>query len=111
MVRAHLPACPSPQGFRVKEGDRVGAMALNHHRHLENIFATVGTGAISHPINIRLSLDHIGYVITHAEDCVIFVDEILLPLVELLYDRIKPAVKNLSICPISRACPRPRSSL
>ncbi len=78
----------------VKEGDRVGAMALNHHRHLENIFATVGIGAISHPINIRLSLDHIGYVITHAEDYVIFFDEILLPLVELLYDRIKPAVKK-----------------
>src|SRR4030042_6961701 len=78
----------------VKEGDRVGAMALNHHRHLENIFATVSPGGISPPINIRLSFDHIAYVITHAEDQVIFFDEILLPLVELLYDRIKPAVKK-----------------
>ncbi|MEW6187372.1 MAG: long-chain-fatty-acid--CoA ligase [Thermodesulfobacteriota bacterium] len=78
----------------VKTGDRVGAMAMNHHRHLENIFASICTGAISHPVNIRLSLDHMGYVITHAEDEVMFFDEMLLPLVELLYDRIKPAVKK-----------------
>ena len=78
----------------VKEGDRVGTMALNHHRHLENIFATCCTGAISHPINIRLSLEHMTYVITHAEDNVIFFDEVLLPFVEMLYDQIKPAVKK-----------------
>jgi acyl-CoA synthetase (AMP-forming)/AMP-acid ligase II len=78
----------------VKEGDRVGTMALNHHRHLENIFATVCTGAISHPINVRLSLEHMTYVINHAEDHVIFFDEILLPFVEMLYDQIKGSVKK-----------------
>ncbi|MBN1664517.1 MAG: long-chain-fatty-acid--CoA ligase [Deltaproteobacteria bacterium] len=78
----------------VKEGDRVGTMALNHHRHLENIFATVCTGAISHPINIRLSLEHMTYVIKHAEDTVIFFDEVLMPFVELLYDQIKGSVKK-----------------
>lgn len=78
----------------IKEGDRVGTMALNHHRHLENIFAAVGIGAISHPINIRLSLEHMTYVIKHAEDAVIFFDEVLMPFVELLYDQIKGSVKK-----------------
>jgi len=77
----------------VEVGDRVAAMALNHHWHMENIYATVCTGAISHPINIRLSLDHMAYTINHAEDKIIFFDEDIKPLVEILYDRIKDHVK------------------
>jgi acyl-CoA synthetase (AMP-forming)/AMP-acid ligase II len=75
-------------------GDRVATMALNHHRHLETIYATTCTGAVSHPINVRLSLDHIAYTITHAEDKIIFFDDVILPLVEALYDKIKPTVKK-----------------
>ncbi len=77
-----------------KPGDRIAAMALNHHRHLELIYATVCTGAVSHPINIRLSPDHIVHTITHAEDAVIFVDDLILPLLDMIYDRIKPVVKK-----------------
>ena len=77
----------------VKTGDRVATMALNHHWHMEAIYASICIGAISHPINIRLSLDHMAYTITHAEDKIIFVDEDILPLVELLYDRIKDSVE------------------
>jgi len=77
----------------VKTGDRIATMALNHHWHMENIYATICTGAISHPINIRLSLDHMAYTINHAEDKIIFFDEDIKPLVELLYDRIKDNVE------------------
>ncbi len=75
-------------------GDRVATMALNHHRHLELVYAVSCIGAVAHPINIRLSLDHIVYTINHAEDEIIFVDDIILPLVEVIYDRIKPTVKK-----------------
>jgi len=75
-------------------GDRLGAMALNHHRHLELINAASCIGAVSHPINIRLSLDHIVYTINHAEDEVIFVDDVIMPLLEQIYDRIKSTVKT-----------------
>ncbi|MEW6185943.1 MAG: long-chain-fatty-acid--CoA ligase [Thermodesulfobacteriota bacterium] len=78
----------------VQEGDRIATMALNHHRHMEIIYASICTGAVSHPINIRLSLDHMAFTITHAEDLIIFFDDLLLPLVEILYDRIKPSVKK-----------------
>ena len=77
----------------IKTGDRVATMALNHHWHVENIFASICSGAISHPINIRLSMDHMAYTINHAEDKVIFFDEDIKPLVEALYDRIKDSVK------------------
>lgn len=75
-------------------GDRIAAMALNHNQHLELIYATVGMGAVSHPINIRLSLEHIAYTINHAEDAIVFVDDIILPLVDMLYDQIKNTVKK-----------------
>jgi len=75
-------------------GDRVATMALNHHRHLELVYAVSCIGAVAHPINIRLSLDHIVYTINHAEDKIIFVDDIILPLVEAIYDRIKPTVEK-----------------
>ncbi|MBN1381817.1 MAG: long-chain-fatty-acid--CoA ligase [Deltaproteobacteria bacterium] len=77
----------------VKEGDRIATMALNHHWHMENIYATICSGAISHPINIRLSLEHMIYTINHAEDKIIFFDNDIKPLVEALYDRIKDTVK------------------
>jgi fatty-acyl-CoA synthase len=75
-------------------GSRLGAMALNHHRHLELIFAGSCIGAVSHPINIRLSLDHMVYTINHAEDEIMFVDDVIMPLLEQIYDRIKSTVKT-----------------
>lgn len=81
------------QGLGVKPGDRIATMALNHHWHMETIYATICTGAISHPINVRLSLDHMAYTISHAEDKVIFFDRDILPLVEALYDRIKDKIE------------------
>lgn len=73
----------------VEEGDRVGTLAWNHHRHLELYFAAPGMGAVLHTINIRLSPEHIIYIINHAEDKVLFVDEDIWPLVEQIKDHLK----------------------
>ena len=75
-------------------GDRVATMANSHHYHLELYFAVSCSGAVLHPVNIRLSLDHIVYTITHAKDKVIFFDDTLLPMVESIYDRIKDTVEK-----------------
>ncbi|MEK5520701.1 long-chain fatty acid--CoA ligase [Heyndrickxia sp. FSL W8-0423] len=72
----------------VKKGDRVGTLAWNHHRHLEIYFAAPGIGAVLHTINLRLSPEHISYIINHAEDEVLFVDEDILPLVEMVKDSL-----------------------
>lgn len=74
-------------------GDRIGAMALNHHRHLELIYAGTCLGAVSHPINVFLSREHMIHTIKHAEDKLIFVDDTIMPLLELIYDEIKGTVK------------------
>ncbi|MFB6468772.1 long-chain fatty acid--CoA ligase [Cytobacillus sp. Hz8] len=72
----------------VQRGDRVGTFAWNHHRHLEAYFAAPGMGAVLHTVNIRLSPEHISYIVNHAEDKVLLIDEDLLPLIERVKDEL-----------------------
>ncbi|MEN1934141.1 long-chain fatty acid--CoA ligase [Paenibacillus sp. 102] len=72
----------------IKEGERVGTLAWNHHRHVEAYFAIPGIGSVLHTINIRLSAQHISYIIGHAEDRILLVDEDLIPLVEKIKDEL-----------------------
>ncbi|MBU8906489.1 long-chain fatty acid--CoA ligase [Desertibacillus haloalkaliphilus] len=76
----------------VEKGDRVGTLAWNHHRHLESYFAIPGIGAVLHTINIRLSQEHITYIVNHAKDKVLLIDEDILPLIEAVKNQI-PSVK------------------
>ncbi len=72
----------------VEKGDRVGTFAWNHHRHLEAYFAAPSMGAVLHTINIRLSPEHLTYIINHAEDKVLLIDIDLLPLIERVKDEL-----------------------
>lgn len=58
----------------VKDGDRIGTLGWNTHRHLESWYAISGQGAICHTINPRLFPEQMEYIINHAEDRLIFVD-------------------------------------
>lgn len=80
----------------VKTGDRVGTLAWNDHRHLEAYFAIPSIGAVLHTINIRLSDEHLIYIINNAEDKVLLVDEGLLPIVEKIKDSI-PTVEHIIV--------------
>lgn len=73
----------------VGRGDKVGTFAWNHHRHLESYFAAPGMGAVLHTINIRLSAEHIAYIINHSEDKVLLIDEDLVPLIEHVQEQLK----------------------
>ncbi|WP_404452141.1 long-chain fatty acid--CoA ligase [Virgibacillus necropolis] len=77
------------ESLGVKKGDRVGTLAWNHHRHLEAYFAIPSMGAVLHTINIRLSKEHLSYIINHAEDKVLLVDADLLPLLENIKDELE----------------------
>src|SRR5690625_734491 len=72
-----------------QKGDRVGTLAWNHHRHLELYFAAPGMGSVLHTINIRLSPEHIIYIINHAEDKILFIDEDVLTLIENIQTEVK----------------------
>ncbi len=66
----------------IREGDRVATLCWNHYQHLETYFAVPCMGAVIHPLNLRLSADDLGYIVNHAEDRIIIVDQVLLPLFE-----------------------------
>lgn len=65
----------------MERGMKVGTFAWNHHRHLEAYFAVPCAGAVPHMINIRLAPEHIAYVINHAEDEILLIDDNLVPLI------------------------------
>jgi fatty-acyl-CoA synthase len=62
----------------VGRGDRVGTFGWNTHRHLELYLGVPSSGAVLHTVNIRLFPEQICYIVDHAEDRVLFVDESLL---------------------------------
>jgi fatty-acyl-CoA synthase len=68
----------------VEQGDRVGTFAWNNQRHFELYFAIPCVGAVLHTLNIRLFEEQLIYIVNHAEDKVIFVDDSLVPVLEKL---------------------------
>lgn len=68
----------------VREGDRVGTLLRNTQEHLELYLAVPCVGAVLHTINVRLGERQLEYVMRHAEDTVVFVEDDLVPLVEKL---------------------------
>ena len=66
----------------VRPGDRVGTFAWNTYRHLELYLAVPSSGAVLHTVNIRLFPEQIAYIINHAADAVLFVDDVLVAQLE-----------------------------
>src|SRR5438067_4765994 len=66
----------------VEQGDRVGTFAWNNQRHFELYFAIPCVGAVLHTLNIRLFEEQLTYIVNHAEDKVIFIDDSLVGLLE-----------------------------
>lgn len=64
----------------VQQEDRVGTFCWNTQEHLEAYFAISSMGAVMHTLNIRLFPEQLAFVINHAEDKVIIVDDTLVPL-------------------------------
>ena len=64
----------------IEQGDRVGTFAWNNQRHFELYFAVPCIGAVLHTLNIRLFEEQLTYIVNHAEDRVIFVDDSLVPI-------------------------------
>ncbi len=82
------------QRLGVGEGDRVGTLAWNSHRHLELYYAAPGMAAIYHTINPRLGADDVAYIIADAADSVLFADASFVPLLTALAGRM-PSVRHL----------------
>jgi fatty-acyl-CoA synthase len=72
----------------VQPGDRVATLAWNHGSHLEAYFGIPLIGAVLHTLNLRLHPDELAYIVNHAGDRTVLVDETLLP----LWEQVRPKV-------------------
>ena len=68
----------------VEPGDRVATFAWNTRQHLEAYLAVPCMGAVLHTLNVRLFADQLTYIVNHAEDRVILVEDSLIPVLEKL---------------------------
>ncbi len=73
----------------IEQGDRVGTFAWNNQRHFELYFAVPCVGAVLHTLNIRLFAEQITYIINHAQDRVIFIDDSVVPVLEPLAPQLQ----------------------
>lgn len=74
-------------------GDRIGTLAWNDYRHLELYYGISGTGMVCHMINPKLFPEQINYIINHAEDKFLFVDVLVMPLIEALHQHFDSVEK------------------
>ena len=60
----------------------MATLGWNHARHLEAYFAIPLAGGVLHTLNPRLSGQDLAYIMNHAEDRFLLVDDVLLPVYE-----------------------------
>ena len=89
------------QHLGLRRGDRVATLMWNHHRHLETYFAVPAVGGVVHTLNLRLHPDELTYIVNHAEDRFLIVDDILLPLFEKIRGRVN--LERVIVTPYSGA--------
>ena len=63
-------------------GDRVATLMWNHSAHLEAYFGIPASGGVVHTLNLRLHPDELAYIVNHARDRYLIVDDVLLPIYE-----------------------------
>ncbi|MBM5811928.1 MAG: long-chain-fatty-acid--CoA ligase [Gammaproteobacteria bacterium] len=80
----------------VRPGDRVATLAWNDYRHLELYYAVSCMGAVLHTLNPRLFAEQITYIFNHGGARILFADQTLLPLVEILRPGL-PALERLVV--------------
>jgi fatty-acyl-CoA synthase len=73
----------------VRPGDRVATFAWNSPEHLEAYLAVPCMGAVLHTVNVRLFPDQLAYVVNHAADSVILVDDSLVEVLEQLAPQLE----------------------
>lgn len=80
----------------VGPGDRVATFMWNNQTHMEAYLAIPSMGAVLHTLNIRLFPEQLAYIINHAQDEIIIVDNTLAPLLAKVRDQI-PTVRHIIV--------------
>ena len=80
----------------VKQGQIVGTLAWNTHRHMEAWYGIMGIGAVCHTLNPRLFAEQLCYIINHAGDRIIFTDLTFAPVLNEHRDKM-PNVEHFVV--------------
>ena len=64
----------------LQAGDRVATLCWNHSQHLEAYFGIPRAGGVLHTLNLRLPPNDIAWIVNHAQDRFLIIDDVLLPL-------------------------------
>ncbi|MFQ5986902.1 MAG: AMP-binding protein, partial [Thermoplasmata archaeon] len=83
----------------VRRGERVATLMWNHYAHLEAYFGIPSAGFVVHTLNLRLHPSEIAYIVDHAEDRVLIVDDVLLPLFDQIKDEVE--LEELLVVPLT----------
>jgi fatty-acyl-CoA synthase len=76
------------QRLGIGPGDLVGTYCWNHADHLAAYFAVPCMGAVLHTVNIRLFPEQVSFVVNHADDRFLIVDQ-------QLVDQLAPIAESL----------------
>lgn len=66
----------------LQRGDRVATLMWNHYAHLECYFGVPVAGGVTHTLNLRLCGEDLAYIVNHAGDRFLILDDALLPVYE-----------------------------
>lgn len=72
----------------IRKGDRVGTLMWNGHEHLEAYFGVALAGATVHTLSVRQHPDQLAYIMNHAGDRFLIVEDALLD----VWNKVKPHV-------------------
>jgi fatty-acyl-CoA synthase len=75
----------------IERGDRVGTLCWNTQEHFEAYLGVPSMGAVLHTLNLRLFPEQLAYVINHARDRVVIVDDSLVPVLA----RVRPELTSV----------------
>jgi fatty-acyl-CoA synthase len=72
----------------LRPGDRVATLMWNNYAHLEAYYGVPAAAGVTHTLNLRLHASEIAWIINHAEDRFLIVDDVLLPLYQQFRDQV-----------------------
>ena len=82
-----LSAALQQAGLRC--GDRVATLMWNEHEHLEAYFGIPAVGGVLHTLNLRLHPEELAYIVNHAEDRFLIIDDVLLDILQQIRPRVR----------------------
>jgi len=100
-----MQLCNALVAAGVQSGDRVGTMALNTYRHFELYFGAPSVGAVCHMINIRLPLEQIAYILNHADDKILFIENVFAGMIPLIRQHAPKVATIVVLGPVPGGLP------